>query len=96
METYRLHHPKSPELHWGDPNQGLATRKMEFKIPNKHSVSISAWEWDAVGCKWSPCFKNKSVYLATQDPLWFHHMIAVPKEKAREIWTAMRKEGWIR
>ena len=97
MEIYRLHHPKSPELQWGDPNLGHATRRMDFKMsmPNKHAVTISAWEWNNVACEWSPCFKNKSVYLATRDPLWFHHSIAVTKEAAREIWCHYRKEGWI-
>jgi len=96
METYRLHHPKSPELPWGDPNRGHATRKMEFEMLNKHSVLISAWEWNNVACEWSPCFKNKSVYLATRDPLWMHHSIGVHKEAAREIWNNLIKDGWIR
>jgi hypothetical protein len=70
---------------------------MEFKMqmPNKHVVTISAWEWNNVACEWIPCFKNKSVYLATRDPLSFNHCIAVTKEEAREIWCHYRKEKWV-
>jgi len=97
METYRLHHPKSPELPWSDPNQGHATRKMEFTVANDFAVVISAWAWDAGTCKWTPCFENKKIPNPQWDPQWlyFNHSIALERETARDIWNLYRKEGWV-
>jgi len=75
---------------------GILVQKMVFTVnPPGQSTIISAWEWEMGSCNWSPCFKRKNLNWG-KDSLWFYHSIGVSVEMAREIWNAMRKEGWAR